>query len=242
MRALVYVDAAGLDLTRSAKDQRATTFLELIATVVDDRGVVVKRDRQAYRLRSGDATSAGGMAYRLDVPVKSPGPYALRVAAREVATDKYGVASQFVVVPDLKRKRLALSGVALSASEGGANGGAAAPATHPAVRRFRMPAQLAYSFSVFNARFAPATSKPALQAVVRLLRDGKPVYTAPAVDIKTDAKPGDPASVVGTLSLGPQTAPGEYSLAVTVTDALASPDQSSATAVTDFTITPPATP
>lgn len=242
VRALVYVDAAGLELTRSQKDKDAATFLELVAMLTDDRGVVVKRDQQAYRLRGGERAGGGGMAYRLDVPVKSPGAYGLRVAAREIATNKWGSANQFVVVPDLKRKRLALSGVVLSASEGGSAAAADASATHPAVRRFTVPAQLAYSFLVFNARYAPATSKPSLQAVVRLLRDGKPVYTGPAVDIRTDAKAGDPISVVGTLSLGPQTSAGDYALSVTVSDALARQEQASATSVIDFTIAPPRPP
>ena len=242
VRALVYVDASGLELTRAAKDKSAATFLELVAMLVDDRGVVVKRDQQAYRVRGGEQAVAGGLVYRLDVPVKSPGPYGLRVAAREIATNKFGTANQFVIVPDLTRKRLTLSGVVLSASEGAATADGAATATHPALRRFAMPAQLAYSFLVFNARYGPATAKPSLQAVIELLRDGKPVYTAPPVAIKTDAKPGEPARVVGTLSLGPQTAPGDYALAVTVTDALASKDQASATSVTDFTVSPPSTP
>jgi hypothetical protein len=218
---------------------RGAAFLEVVALLLDERGTVVQRDQQTFRLRAAEQSVSGGMAYRLDVPVKSPGAYGLRVAAREVVTNKSGSASQFVIVPDLKRKRLTLSGVVLGATERDTASEAEATATHPAVRRFAMPAQLVYSFLVFNAQYASATSQPSLQAVVRLLRDGKPVYTAPAVAIKTDAKPGEPASVVGTLSLGEQTAPGEYSLAVTVTDALARRDQSTATAVTDFTITPP---
>jgi VWFA-related protein len=239
VRALVYVDASDLKLLQVGRNNKGAAFLEVVASLVDERGTVVRRDQQTFRLRAAEQAVSGGMAYRFDVPVKSPGAYGLRVAAREVVTNKSGSASQFVLVPDLKRKRLTLSGVVLGATEGDGTAAGEAAATHPAVRRFAMPAQLVYSFLVFNAQYAPATSAPSLQAVVRLLRDGKPVYTAPAVDIRTDAKPGDPASVVGTLSLGPQTAPGDYSLAVTVTDALASPDQSSATAVTDFTIVPP---
>jgi VWFA-related protein len=242
VRALVYVDAAGLELTRSTKDKNSATFLELMATLVDERGVVVKRDRQAYRLRASEQTASGGLVYRLDVPVKTPGAYGLRVAAREIATNTFGAANQFVVVPDLRRKRLALSGVVLSASEGPSDDVATgASATHPAIRRFRVPAQLAYSFLVFNARYAPTTSKPSLRALVRLLRDGKPVYTGREVDVRTEAKAGEPINVVSTLSLGPQTSPGDYSLAVTVTDALANEDRASATSIIDFTITGPPT-
>ena len=75
-----------------------------------------------------------------------------------------------------------------------------------------------------------------------VLRDGKPVYTAPTVAIRTDAKPGEPVSVVGTLSLGAQTSLGDYALAITVSDAFADAEQASATAVTDFTVIPPHVP
>ena len=199
---------------------------------------VVKRDRQAHRLRASEQTAGGGLVYRLDVPVKAPGAYGLRIAAREIATNRFGAANQFVIVPDLPRKRLALSGVVLSASEGASDGVATgASATHPAIRRFGVPAQLAYSFLVFNARYAPTTSKLSLRALLRLLRDGKPVHTGRAVDVRTEAKAGEPINVVSTLSLGPQTSPGDYSLSVSVTDALANAEQASATSTIDFTIT-----
>lgn len=244
VRALMYIDATSLELTRTDQERKAATFLEVSAALVDERGIVVRGERRTFRLQAAEQGTSGGMAYRLDVPVKAPGAYALRVAVREAVSNRSGGANQFVVVPDLKRKRLALSGVVLSASEGAsADATGEAPATHPALRRFSLPAQLVYSFQVFNAHYGPGASPgPSLQTVVRLLRDGKPVYTAPAVPIRTDAKSGEPISVVGTLSLGSQTSPGDYALAVTVTDALAASAQSSATAVTDFTIAPPPSP
>ena len=239
MRALVYVDAAGLELTRASKDKSAATFLELVAMLIDDRGVVVKRDQQAYRVRGGEQAVAGGLVYRLDVPVKAPGPYGLRVAAREIATNKFGTANQFVIVPDLTRKRLTLSGVVLSASEGDRgsrwrrNGDASGAAS------IRDAGAAGLQLSRLQRAVWAGDGEALAAGGDRLLRDGKPVYTAPPVAIKTDAKPGEPARVVGTLSLGPQTAPGDYALAVTVTDALASKDQASATSVTDFTVVQP---
>jgi hypothetical protein len=98
-----------------------------------------------------------------------------------------------------------------------------------------MPARLAYAFQAFNARDAKDTGRPSLQMVVRLLRDGKTVYQGKPVDLPTDARNGAPVSAVGTLSLGTQTAPGEYTLSVTVAD-LAAAKLATATSVIDFTI------
>ena len=74
--------------------------------------------------------------------------------------------------------------------------------------------------------------------IVRLLREGRVVYTGPTIDVQTDVTPGLPVNAVGSLSLGPQTAPGAYGLSVTVIDALAPRERSTATSVMDFTIEP----
>jgi VWFA-related protein len=237
IRALVYIDASALEFHNVGRSERGAAFLELIALVTDEEGAVVKRDRQTYRLRSReDARADGGMVYQLDVPIEKPGAYNLRVAARDALTNRFGWANQFVLVPDLDRKKLALSGVLLSASEGDADlTSGTASSAHPAVRRFSMPARLAYAFQAFNARDAKDTGRPSLQMVVRLLRDGKTVYQGKPVDLPTDARNGAPVSAVGTLSLGTQTAPGEYTLSVTVAD-LAAAKLATATSVIDFTI------
>jgi VWFA-related protein len=240
VRTLVYVNAASLEFQQGARGKPGETYLEVLTLLLDERGSPVKRDQQSYRVRRGDDVRAqGGFIYRLDVPVKAPGPYSVRVAAREVASNKVGSASQFVIVPDLTRKRLALSGVLLSGSDATtAPTSGPAESAHPAVRRFKVPADLAYAFQIYNAQYGDGSSTPELHARVRLLRDGRVVYTGPTARVQTGAARGTPVNAVGSLSVGRQTSPGEYTLAVTVTDALASKEHADATATIDFTIEP----
>ena len=55
-----------------------------------------------------------GFVYTVTVPIKKPGAYQLRVALRDGSTGRVGSASQFVEVPDIKKNRLALSGVVIN--------------------------------------------------------------------------------------------------------------------------------
>ena len=52
-----------------------------------------------------------GMVYGLNVPVARPGPYLVRAALRDPATEGSGSAEQFVEVPDIESGHLALSGI-----------------------------------------------------------------------------------------------------------------------------------
>jgi hypothetical protein len=52
-----------------------------------------------------------GIIYNVFVPVKKAGAYQLRTALRDAASERVGSASQFVEVPNLKKGRLALSGL-----------------------------------------------------------------------------------------------------------------------------------
>jgi hypothetical protein len=90
---------------------------------------------------------------------------------------------------------------------------------------------------VLNARSDP-NGKRALRASVRLIQDGAVRYAGPTQDVQTDAPPGTLAMVSGALSLGEQTAPGDYSLLLTITDALAPKEHATASSAIDFTIAP----
>jgi hypothetical protein len=148
-----------------------------------------------------------GLVYYLAVPIKKPGAYQLRISFRDSSTERIGSASQFVEVPDLKKNRLAVSGVVLrgvnpteKAAAGGAktdpstappagdqpaNNAAQAqegveqgnPEASPAVRHFTRGMSMEYLFIIYNARFDKTTNKPQLIAQALLFRDGKPVFT-----------------------------------------------------------------
>jgi hypothetical protein len=54
------------------------------------------------------------VVYYVTVPIKKPGAYQLRVSLRDSSSERIGAAGQFVEVPDLKKNRLAVSGIAIN--------------------------------------------------------------------------------------------------------------------------------
>ena len=239
LRSLLHLDTRDLSLRES--DGTLGTTLEILAVTFDDSGKVVDQLArvQEIRVQPGqlDETLREGLTYRLDVPVKKPGAYPLRVAIRDTATARYGTANQLVEVPDLGRERLALSGIVVGGlgGEGGPEATLERDAT-AALRRFRPGQALAYSFAVYNAQRERATGQPRLEAQMRLFRDGQPLSVGERRPI--DPAEGEARGVTGggAFMVGPEMPAGDYVLQVVVTDGLAGKKHATATQAIDFEI------
>jgi hypothetical protein len=166
-----------------------------------------------------------GLTYMLNVPVKQPGGYQVRVAVRDAATERTGSASQYIGVPDLARGSLMLSGITM-------NGISLAAATQnvqeepnpqagPAVRRLTQGMVLEYGYTIYNATLDKATKKPQVTTQMRIFRDGKPVFTGRVSPLdltgQTDMKRLEAG---GRFQVGTELAPGDYVLQVIVSDTL----------------------
>jgi VWFA-related protein len=237
--ALLHADARDIQFSKAADGQYEARVDVLGATFADSGGVVDQR-AVSQTLRMSEAVfehvRRDGIVYRINVPIKKAGAYQLRVALRDGATEKIGSASQFIEVPDLKKDRLALSGIvmdgagpAASPQPGGAARGvegakegeveAGAPDASSAVRRFRQRDLVDYACVVFNARPDKATSRPRVTAQTRLFRDGQLVFSGAESPILLAAG-GDPKRMVfgGRIALGTNLAPGDYTLQIVATD------------------------
>jgi VWFA-related protein len=111
------------------------------------------------------------------------------------------------------------------------------PQAGPAVRKFRQGMLLHYSFLAYNAQVDKATLRPQLQTQVRLFRDGQQVFTGKVQPLN----PGNQADLKrlatgGILRLGSDMKPGDYTLQVIVTDALAKDKYRTTTQWIDFEI------
>jgi VWFA-related protein len=120
MRSLLYIDARAL--TFMAKpDGWQEAVIDLVAITFDANGQPVEQNARTNTLRLRGETMErvlrDGIVYFINFPVKKPGAYQMRVAVRDTATAKVGSASQFIEVPDIKKNRLALSGVIVSGYE-----------------------------------------------------------------------------------------------------------------------------
>ena len=223
---------------KAAVDIAAATFDEnglALATV--DRSFPLSLNAQQYEL-----AEKKGMVYGLQVPVGKPGPYLMRMALRDPATEATGAAEQFIEVPDVESGRLALSGIvmeqaapapAVDSSPGPApradiTGGAAS-------RLFRQGTGLAYSYEILNA--AASGQRPELEVETRVFRDGVQVIADKAA-LNTTADLKDPQHLMagGQLKVGRDMTPGEYVLQVIVTDKQAKSKFHTATQSVDFEV------
>src|SRR4030095_13748227 len=117
-----------------------------------------------------------GFVFNVTAPIKKPGAYQFRISLRDTATNRIGSAGQFIEVPDLGRKRLALSGGLVRektiAVPGGSdsnliaqNGSVASetsPEAGPAVRRLKQMMRLEYGLLIYNAGLSKTFRKATL--------------------------------------------------------------------------------
>ncbi|HKG15108.1 MAG TPA: hypothetical protein VKB12_17425, partial [Pyrinomonadaceae bacterium] len=230
-------DMSNVKFTEEA-DGWHKAVLDIIALTFGEQGNVIDQVSRTenVRVRGGafDTVLRGGLIFQMQVPVKKPGAYQLRIAVRDASTQKLGSASQFIEVPDLTKDRLALSGIVLQSSavtdadaaasaspDAGDEVSVSDPRGNAAVRRFRKGDQVDYFFNVYNAKPDKATGRPRLQTQMRLFREREEVYAGKAEEL-------DPGKQTDMSSLQAATRirldglqPGEYVLQVTVTDALA---------------------
>ena len=178
-----------------------------------------------------DTFRTQGVNYHFDVPIHEPGGYQLRVAVRDPVSQKVGSASQFIEIPDLRKGRLALSGIVLNPEALGDAG--------PAVRRFRPGDRVKFELEVYNARRAKGRQAHDIEATLRIFRGGRLVSTqtgGTAVDVPWDSHR---VVISGVIGLGPAIGPGHYILQATVTDKLAPKKNSKASQWVDFEVEPP---
>ncbi|MCC6328047.1 MAG: hypothetical protein IT174_06005, partial [Acidobacteria bacterium] len=140
-----------------------------------------------------------------------------------------GSANQFVDVPNLKKKRLTLSGVVLEnisyeawqkRSKGVADEQTSNPVGDTAQRRFKHGTVINYGLTIFNAK--ASVGQAGLVSQIKLFLDGKPVFEGSPRPVVpgSDSAPGA-INLTGTLSLATKMTPGEYVLQIAITDPLA---------------------
>jgi hypothetical protein len=242
----------------SEPDGKRKASIDVAAATFDEDGLALAPVDTTFTLQltsqEFDEGLKKGMVYGIHVPVKRPGPYLMRAAVRDPATEASGSAEQFVEVPDIEAGHLAMSGIAFVEPNLGVNDNArppqadASPGSAPAEsfageaarRLFRSGAVVPYVYEVFNAQTEKkmsANQSPELEVQTRMFRDGEQVFNDKKA-VTMGASPSDPRRVKmeGRLSLGRELAPGEYVLQVIVTDKLAKGKFNTAAQSMDFEI------
>jgi VWFA-related protein len=243
---LMHIDMSNIKFTDEA-DGWHKAVIDVIALTFGEEGQVVDQINRTETVRARaeafDIIRRDGIIYTMRVPVKKPGAYQLRVAVRDASTEKLGAASQFIEVPNLKKDRLALSGIIMqdakySSSPAVSEGKQAEPdpSGNPAVRRFHVGDSVDYFFNIYNARTEGA-GRPQLQTQMRLFRDGQQVYAGRETPFNPDKQTDMKNLQSGTrFRINSGLTPGEYVLQVVVTDTLAPEKARTATQWVDFEV------
>lgn len=219
-------------------DRRQAT-VEMACIVLDDKGKIAFTEGKTLTL-AGDAggsnaaagSTVGGrgqLVTNFSFPVKAPGLYQVRVAARDSLSGLVGGAFRWVEVADTKAGGLALSSLFISEALR-AKAAGAAPEILKADRRFARSSGLLLQFQIYNAARRATGGAPEAEVEIKVLNaDNEAILNAPP---RRASPAGDPSRIpyAAEIPLGKLTA-GNYWLQVTVKDARAS-----ATRWIDFTV------
>jgi VWFA-related protein len=226
LRSFIHLGAHDLTFSKDPDGTEVGNLALSTALFGDNGRVVSKQDRNATIRLSGEAYERAqreGLVYSFDTPVKKSGAFQFRVAVRDQGSARIGAAGQFVAVPDLRRDRLALSGIVLhkSPSSTEAAGSDGEITAGPAVRRFHQGTSLDAAYAVYNAPLDKSTNLPQLTTQIRIFRDGKAVFTGTETPLnaagQVDLKRLIANSVV---QLDSEFVPGDYVLQIIVEDHL----------------------
>src|SRR5215510_15078826 len=266
VRALFHIDCSKLTF-KDGPDSQKQLNLDLAAFAFDEEGItadfsarrlVLNFDEKRYR-----EVLAEGLAYRADFQLKKPGAYQFRAVLRDGETGRTGSASQFIRLPNLKKNRLALSGLVMTtprtlpaadSHDSGAGAVTTAPAPEraeketdkssrlgglqatPYVRIFPRSGWVQYGVAVYNAAADKKTGRPQISVQAEVYHDGKPAYRFQPRSL--EFSPGvNPKrfDYVGRLRLNDFPA-GDYLLHLIVTDGLAKKKFARAEQWMDFSV------
>jgi VWFA-related protein len=234
VRNLLRINAADLTWKHDVHgNDWAQILLVAVATGASDQPLARVSRIFDIRVASGKLSEAlrHGALYTLDVPVPKRGAYQIRVAVRDQATANIGSATQFIQIPDLKKRGFALASVVLQDGEQSPDR-SDLPGIAAALREFKRGGSVEFLCAVEKGR--PKAPDVDLATRVRVLRDGKEVYSAPArlIDVA-----GGGRVVFGALKLADAITPGDYDLQVIAAERNGAKG-AAAGQWTDFTVLP----
>lgn len=249
MRSLIYIKAGDLTF-KPEKDDWFKAEFDVSVLTFGDTGEVIDQinRRQSVRVQSGSLQNLykEGLVCFVTLPIQKPGAYQMRVALRDAETGRIGSATQFIEVPNLKKKNLVLSGVALERVETKKSNSLADAKIlelkmqrDAAIRRFRTGEIIRFGFSIYNAKIDKSAGNPSLTMQYKIFSNGKEIFAGPEKPLDTGRLQSyQVIDAVGGFSLGSNLPPGDYVVQVIIKDLLAPQKRQTATQWTDFEIVP----
>ncbi len=254
LRAVVHIDIRDLDFEdiKDAKEPKKRAVVDVVCAAYDSEGKPVGSSDKTFTIdatpKQIENTAPRGIDYQLDIAIPKSGPYQLRAAVRDAASERVGSFTSFVQIPDFNGSKLALSSMVLYEQEDPGKATAAlqaqvAGAGSGNTRVFAPGSTLGYATFAFNPKLDPATSKPKLEMEVRLYRGNQKIFASQPMPMQAPAdaaKTGGAVPGMGKIRIPSGMAAGEYSVALIVYDrAVPGAKQPFAVQTTDFTLVNP---
>jgi VWFA-related protein len=236
VRALVHLNGNEIAFTDEPNGFKKAVF-DVVAVTLNEKNEVVDEFNRTHSFKIAAAAMPlirqNGVIYTTDIPIKKAGSYNFRLAVRDGNSKSLGSAGQIIQIPDLKKSKIFLSGLTLSAVD--ANGkflvssavkpenalSLTASTAVPAIRVFRTNTLAAYSYTLYNAQTDKTSNQPKLSVQINLYRDGEILSEGKPQAAELE-KQSDLTRInaFGYLRLDPALEKGEYVLQFIVTDLL----------------------
>jgi VWFA-related protein len=226
-------------------DGKIQAVIDLSGVYFDDKGNVKANfmERIVTTAPSLDATKN----YRSDITFTyptnlPPGLYQVRAAVRDDKSGRVGSAHAWIEIPDLAKKKLAMSSLLLGertptpvANVSDTNPASVAdtslagPVALSASHRFRRDSTLRFLIFAYNTLPSPVDQKPDVAVQVQVIRDDQPVITTAVRKISTDGLT-DLARLPYAAEIPMhELLPGRYLLRITIIDRVAKQSTTRAT-------------
>jgi VWFA-related protein len=230
LAAAVRVDGSAVDFTREGETVKAD--VDVVGVVYDSKGKAETTFSRRLSLSAPKSRFERGRTpnvyYNYQTKL-APGLHQMRVATRDAKTGRVGSAVQWVEIPDLTKRKLALSSLLVAETRAEAarrlteSDAAAKVETllEPAAaeisvdRRFERTSALRYLLFIYNARGGATPPDVTLQT--QIFRAGRAVFTAPPARVSAEGQDAARLAYAAEVPLE-GLPPGRYSLRVTVND------------------------
>ena len=230
IRSFLHIDGKNIEFTDLPDGKKKAVF-DILAIGFGDNGVPVDQINKTYTATVSEEVykqiRTRGIVYDFLFPVKKPGAYQLRIALHDKSSKKIGSANQFVEVPNLKKKRLTLSGIVVEnipyetwqkLAKGENPAVYSDPISDTALRQFKRGTIINYGIVAYNPKLN-AAGKPDISIQSRIFYNGKLLFESKPKPIPTDGQTDlQRIQTSGALQLGTEMLPGEYILQLVVTD------------------------
>jgi hypothetical protein len=175
-------------------DGKIQAVIDLSGLFLDDKGTVKASFMERIVTTAPSLESTKG--FQNDITFNYParleaGLYQVRVAARDDKGDKAGGAHMWIEVPDLTKKKLAMSSLLLGERTQAmmtnvSDQPAANPVSLSASHHFKRQSTLRFLIFAYNAVRSPEDQKPDVAVQVQVVRDDQPVLTTALRKVNTE--------------------------------------------------------